>query len=39
MSIETAWIDAFCSSERAAKKACNVAALRPRAAHTIAPVA
>jgi hypothetical protein len=38
MSIETALIDAFCSSVSPSKNACRLAALRPSVAHTIAPV-
>ena len=38
MSIETARIEAFCSSVSPSKNACKLAALRPGAAHTIPPV-
>ena len=35
MSIETARIEAFCSSLGPSKNACKLVALRPSAAHTI----
>jgi len=38
MSIETARIEAFCSSVSWSKNACRLAALRPSVAHTIAPL-
>jgi hypothetical protein len=37
MSIETALIDAFCSSVSPAKNAVRLSALRPSVAHTIDP--